>query len=261
MSYLIKYIKNRIYKKNKNFLAIICGSTGSGKSTAALAIAEALDSNFNIDNVVFNVNEFMDLLNSAKLKKGAVIIWDEAGVGMPSREWYAISNKAINYVLQTFRHLNLVVLFTTPDFNFIDSQSRRLFHAYFETIGINYEEKINTLKLFLIQNNPKISKVYYKYARILTKEGIVTLNPITINLPTESLLNSYEEKKKEFTTWLNQSMAVRIKKIQVETKKKDVLTCKQCRYRWVYRSINPPERCPKCRSRRWDEAKIMQIMT
>jgi len=37
---LTAYIHRRLYQYNKNWLAIICGETGSGKSYSALKIAE-----------------------------------------------------------------------------------------------------------------------------------------------------------------------------------------------------------------------------
>jgi len=109
----------------------------------------------------------MALLNSGELHTGNMIIFDEAGVGIPSREWYSISNKVISYILQTFRRENLGVMFTTPSLDFIDSQARKLFHSYLETKHINREEKYVTLKYMNIQNNPKEGKIYYKYPRVM----------------------------------------------------------------------------------------------
>lgn len=254
MSYLIKWIQDRIFNKNKNFLCIVVGETGSGKSTVAMALAEKLDPNFTINNLVFKVDDFMNLLTSGKLKRGSVVIWDEAGVGMPSREWWTISNKAINYVLQTFRHLNLIVFFTTPDFSFIDSQSRKLFHAYMETSKIDYKNKVNIMKCFLIQNNPKTGKIYFKYPKVSTNQGVITLDPIKVNLPSEALLQKYEEKKLEFTSWLNESMGARIKSLEFKTNKGRSLTCRMCGYRWRQKADRQPVKCPQCDSRRWNKA-------
>ncbi len=202
MSVIIDLIHKRINRENKNWLAIVCGPTGGGKSYSALHIAKVIDPEFNIDRVVFTAEDFMKLLNSGKLHKGNVIIWDEAGVGMPAREWYSVSNKVISYILQTFRRENLGVIFTTPSFDFIDSQARKLFHAYMETMNINREEKFVTLKYMIIQNNPKEGKVYIKYPRIKVNGRKKTLMRMDVNKPEKELVKAHEKKKKEFSNKL-----------------------------------------------------------
>lgn len=61
--YWIKYIKNRI-KQNKNFMCLITGQTGSGKSWSGLKICELLNDDFNIQRVVFKGKDLMMLINS-----------------------------------------------------------------------------------------------------------------------------------------------------------------------------------------------------
>jgi ABC-type dipeptide/oligopeptide/nickel transport system ATPase component len=46
MNYIIESVKRRINHQNKNWLAIICGETGSGKSYSALRLAEMIESFF-----------------------------------------------------------------------------------------------------------------------------------------------------------------------------------------------------------------------
>jgi len=67
--------------KNKNFLAVFLGPTGSGKTYSALRFAETLDPEFGIDRVAFSTIEFMKiLLYDESIKSGSVIVWDETGV-------------------------------------------------------------------------------------------------------------------------------------------------------------------------------------
>lgn len=209
---IIDSIKKRINHQNKNWLAIICGETGSGKSYSALKLAELIDHSFNIDRVVFRVEDFMALLNSGELKKGNVIVFDEAGVGIPAREWYSISNKAINYVFQTFRHENLGVIFTTPSFDFIDSQTRKLFHNYIETVSINRKEEYVVVKFFEIQFSPRFGKVYFKYPRIDVNGEQLTVKRMKIYKPSDKLAEEYEEKKKLFTKELKKDVERDVRK-------------------------------------------------
>lgn len=211
----INFVSSQITKRinqNKNYLGVICGETGSGKSYCALRIGEATDPNFSIDNVVFTATEFMKALDRAK--KGSVIIFDESGVGIPARDWRTISNKALGYVLQTFRHLNLAVIFTTPTFAFLDIQCRYLFHAYMETRTIDYERRMVVVKYLKLQLNPRSSKIYSKYAVVSRPDGgRIKVNPVLIEKPSKKLCEDYEKKKTEYSSQLRTELEDILKRI------------------------------------------------
>ena len=63
--WISEYALNRI-KKNQNYMLLITGGTGSGKSYSAIEIALDMDKTFNIDRVVFTAIEFMNLLITSK---------------------------------------------------------------------------------------------------------------------------------------------------------------------------------------------------
>lgn len=206
MSQFLAYVQKRI-KENKNFLCSITGQTGSGKSYSALRLGEQLDPDFSIDRVAFNPREFMRILESGRLKSGSVVVFDEAGVGMSHREWQSIGNRLINFVLQTFRHRNYIVIFTTPHMGFIDAASRKLFHCHMETVGINKKEKVCRLKPLLLQINQRKGDTYFKYLRILIPgQGLVPLKRLSVALPSKELRAAYEEKKTAYTSALNQEI-------------------------------------------------------
>lgn len=216
---LIRKWRYRIIRRNKNLLIIICGGTGSGKSYCALTIAKMIDPDFDVKTrVVFTVESFMELLNSGKLRKGSTIVWDEAGVGIPSREWYSISNKAISYVLQTFRHLNLCVIFTTPSFDYIDKQTRLLFHVYIETVKIIYEKNRVIVKVFENQFNPAMGKEYKKYFWI----GGVKKERFNIGKPTKQMVKDYEEIKKIFSRKLRMEVQKDVQQFRQKERQKRV---------------------------------------
>lgn len=219
----IDYVKQRV-KQNKNFLGIITGQTGSGKSYSALKFGESIDPDFNIDRVVFSPLEFMRIMKNGKLKPGSVIVFDEAGVGMSAQEWQSVQNKLINFVLQTFRHKNYVVLFTTPNFGFVASQSRKLFHCHMETVGIDHNNKVCRVKPLLIQINQRSGKMYYKYLRVKTDRGLIPIKRVCFSMASPELIAAYEEKKTDYTRKLNQDILA-----QLELKSSNVkpLTKKQ----------------------------------
>jgi predicted GTPase len=168
MSYIIDYIKSRTEGRNQNFIAVCCGKTGSGKSYSCLTLASALSDKFNVDNVVFDAEEFMQLMVSGRLRRSDVVIWDEAGVSLGSRDYMSNVNKAISYFLQSFRKMNLVLLFTIPDLHMIDINVRKLMHGLILTHKIDYEKKMCKVKFFHIDYSIRSKKIYYKYPRWLS---------------------------------------------------------------------------------------------
>jgi hypothetical protein len=134
----ITWIKKRI-RNNLNFLAMATGPTGVGKSWTMLSIAYQIDPEFSIEQVSFSfsglmqiINKFNDKDNELSKKKYKVCIFDECQTDISNREWQSKVNRLFNYLLSTFRHQNIIVLFTTPYQDFIDTQSLKLIHAVFE---------------------------------------------------------------------------------------------------------------------------------
>lgn len=189
-------------KDNQNWLCLVCGPTGTGKSYSAMSIANMITC-IKPENIVFDPKQFMERINSGELKKGDIIIFDEAGVGMSSRDWNTVSNKLFGAVLQTFRNMNIGCIFTTPDLGFIDIQARKLIHNYLETRRIDRHEKIAHLSPYIIQHNSKQNKTYIKNPRIKSGGQKVRVTDIPVPMPPPELVKQYEEKKLEYTTELN----------------------------------------------------------
>lgn len=215
-SYFASYILQRI-EHNKNFLGAITGQTGSGKSYSALRLGEMLDPDFSVLNICFSPKEFMDLVNgkTKQLKRGSVIVFDEIQVSMSHLEYQSIQAKVLNYVFQTFRHRNFILFMTSPHFSFINASLRKLFHARMETVSIDPNQKVCTIKPMLIQVNQKTGDVYEKYLRVHTPEqGIVPLKHMKIALPSGALLKAYEEKKDQFGKDLNESIGRDLQRLE-----------------------------------------------
>jgi DNA-binding CsgD family transcriptional regulator len=212
----IKYIHQRI-SKNKNFLGIVVGKTGSGKTFSALSMAEQLDPEFNINRVCFKATELMKLINSGSLKSGSVVLWDEAGIDLSNRSWQSAINKVMNYLLQTFRHRNFILLFTSPDLGFIDASTRRLFHTLFQTTKINIANKTCALKPKLMDYNPTYNKIYTPYLKVRKNGHYVKIKVWNVKMPSKKLVEEYEKKKNEYTDKLNRE----IEKTLISLEEKD----------------------------------------
>lgn len=208
MKYLPNYIKGRV-DRNQNFVMLFVGQTGTGKSYAAMSLAEHLDPDFNIDRVVFNADEFISILNTDEsLVKGSTIMWDEAGVGMPAREWYSLSNKVISYVVQTFRVKGYILIMTTPSMKYIDSQIRSLFHGLAQSIDPSLcDGNFGWAKYMHLEHDPREGKTFMRYPviydewnrQVKIKGPTPGSGNVLFPKPSDELIEDYEAKKKEFT--------------------------------------------------------------
>jgi hypothetical protein len=185
-------------------MVLIQGETGIGKSYVALRLGEIIDKNFSVDNVVFTPTEFSKLLEAGTLKPGSVIIFDEAGVGMSSKEWATRSNKLISNITQTFRTNRLIVLFTLPSGRYLDSSIRNIFHALIEPLGVEPGTTKNAFKLLKIEQNYRQNKTYYPYYRFKdSKTGrFYKYAIIRIGKPTDKLCEAYEKKRGSYLSTL-----------------------------------------------------------
>lgn len=207
--------------RNKNWLALICGETGSGKSLSAIKMANLISPRgITIKrNLVFTPQEFLNKIkNKQNFEPADVLIFDEAGIGLSARDWYSIQNKLLGAVLQAFRHLNIGLIFTTPDLSFIDVQARRLFHNYFETITINHKENLCYLSVYNVQRSSRYGVTFYKHPKYNWYGDETTLEVINLHLPDQELIEDYEEAKEHFTTDLYTSAS---KDLEIKTQKKD----------------------------------------
>jgi len=205
MSQFVKHVWGRLHKQNKNFLCAIVGPTGSGKSYSGLRLAEQVDKRFTIDQCVFTPKEFMDLLNSGKLKRGSVILFDEAGVAVNSRNFQSTTNKLMHFVNQTFRSNNYCVIYTMPDFCFLDLGIRKLVHVILETKKIDYKRELVWTRPLFVENNPQTGRIYMKYPRYRYPSNPRLMQVITrmsFHKPSENLIEAYEAKKEDFNKTL-----------------------------------------------------------
>jgi len=215
-----RWMISRTMKQNKNNLISVVGKTGSGKTFSAIAICEIMSSidkvSFNVkEHVVFSLKELMDLINSGKLKRGSKIVCDEFQCSISAREFQSKANKVFNYVLSTFRHLNLTLFFCTPFENLLDKNTRKLFHARFETLSINKNNQTCRLKPRFIEYSDFKADPYRKQMIVCFKDknGNNKSTPLfywDVPRPSKENENIYERMKTDFTTRLNKNISLEL---------------------------------------------------
>jgi len=202
-TYLEEYKLKRLYDQNKNFITAITGPTGSGKSYSALRLAERIDPDFSIDNVVFNAQDLLLRIKQGKergeLEQGSVLVFDEAGVEANSRDWQSKTNKALNYLFQTMRSYNFMVILTLPHIGGLDKQIRQLLHAFMPTQGIDYKHSTVELKPLFFQVNQQTGEIFKKFLKVFGDDGEThKIRRHHVKMPTKELRDAYEERKESY---------------------------------------------------------------
>lgn len=189
----------RQINENRNVMCAFVGAPGYGKSWAAISEAEMIDPTFNIDRVAFSNQEFIHIIKSGEVPKGGVIVYEEVGVELGHLDFMSSANKAVNFVLQTFRYKNYVVFFTTPALNLVSKNSRQLFHVIF--MMEKQKDKIKDMtysraKCYYLQTNALTGKIYRK--RFLDYSGNY-IYPKRFSKPSPKLIDSYQKKKEAYS--------------------------------------------------------------
>jgi hypothetical protein len=223
---LISWICSRI-RKNKNAIMCIIGPTGSSKTYDALEIGRLVSLRFNSnfkakENIAFYHADFIrNTRLEQNTKKGTPFIFEEVGSavsGSAASKWQSNNNALFNSFCQTARHRNQVLIFTTPDFSFIDAKTRKLIHIVMETQYIDYIERKAYVKPFLLQLNARTGKIYFKYLRFRLSGVWYVVKTLPIDHPPFDLVKEYEEMKKQYSDKLENHILMQSEK---DERKKD----------------------------------------
>lgn len=95
-----------------------CVTHNSGKSVFSLQIAKILDPNFNVSQVAFTPDEFINLVVNAK--KNQCIVFDEAFTGLSSRSSLSEVNGLLVSLMMEMRQKNLFIIIVMPTYYMLD---------------------------------------------------------------------------------------------------------------------------------------------
>lgn len=180
----LRKVNTNAVKGKRNQNTAILGPSGIGKSYAALRLSEMyynefLDDDFNVDNVVFTISEFLERVNV--LNECGIIIFDDAGLKYSSAEWWSELNKILGFTLQSYRYRIINVFFTLPNKKWLDRIGRGMLH------GQIVMKRPGLGRYIKIQHNPTFDKDYHK-----------NRPPIVFDLPSNNLTTEYELKKDNY---------------------------------------------------------------
>lgn len=248
---LAREVNSLLWQHNRNWLGIMVGPTGSGKSYGSVSFGDEVSDDFSIKRcVIWNPIQFVKTIGEDVARKGDFLVFEEGGVNLGSRTWQSINNRVINYILQTFRHKNIAVLFNVPNIGFIDVQARNLFHAYIETKHIYRKHGFLKARYMYIDQRPDSTDFIRKYPRIVNNGKVMKVKSVLIPKPRPTLIREYEKAKKEFSRTLAIDLLKLIEKEGGNNEpKKPTHKCLKCGYEWIYRGKSEMPMCPGCLKR------------
>lgn len=223
---VLRYIHNRVFRNNKNFLCAVTGQTGIGKSWACGSICEKWEELHGVGydpnvHTFFSLRELLELVNreDGTIRNGSILMFDESQIDINARAWQSEANQIMAALISTFRHLKLVVLFPTPKLEFLDKQTRLLFHSEFRMLGFDKNTSVSKLEpRFLTDFNTKKNDFYRK--RLIVKHklegrqryGKYLVQDWSFMKPSYEWIEIYEAKKKKFSKDLRASLLAKLDK-------------------------------------------------
>ena len=193
--------KKRRARIKYNFDGTI-GEQGSGKSYYEILEALAEDPTFNKSRIIYSTINFLDALDMLEDRslKGRVILWDDAGVGLPSSEWYAISNKVVQLVMQTVRTLHPTIKFTMPEMKYLDPKQRHILTCIKDcrrTVENRTDVRIYTSKRIRIMDETYHAKFSFRIGMVKIKYGEVRIKHCDIAM-LPPIFHQYEKIQQKF---------------------------------------------------------------
>ncbi len=160
--YMDGYLKSnldaikKIARKDWDWVFIVDGTEGGGKSTFCIQMALYCDPTFTLDRVVFDPVSFEKAVINAD--KYTSVVYDEAITGMYSREAMQFINITLTKLLAQIRQKNLFIFIVIPTFFDLDKyismwRARGLFHIYTKDFTRGY---------FLFYNQDKKKNLWVK---------------------------------------------------------------------------------------------------
>lgn len=190
---------------------------GVGKSYTANKLGEKLDKDFGVHKIILEPKEFVDAMEEVeRIKRSSqVITIDESGILVNLRKWQSFTNRAISDVVMTFRNLNSLCIFVTPDILLLDKQVRIFIaHLMRTRKEIDESNKVKVTGKIYKLNWLKQGSYYHThflnmYSRDIKRKIII--DGFDVGLPSKKLNREYENKVEPYKSKLRKSI-VKIKR-------------------------------------------------
>ncbi len=228
---ILSYMWQLVHRYNSNFILLIVGLPGKGKSYAALTLLNALMINHEGKKIVnkknflnhlgFTFEEFSNKVEKNN-RKGSIIIWEEAATidGANARRFYDEVSIYMSSLFQTMRYKNQIAILTLPSGHYLDKQLRQICHA---TLNMEGHDDIKSWGKFKLHSfNPELNKLYSKYPRFYdSNHNLNKITKVFFPKPPKWMLDIYEEKQQAWKNELQKKVNKYIAKKKLEEGLKD----------------------------------------
>jgi len=204
---VINHYPVRRIMSNKNWIGVLDGPTGSGKSRWALRFCEYVDSlfnqSFNPDYIVFTVEEWMKQFDRSD--PGDIIMFDE-GEEFSSRRGMDTKNVEFSLILSMVRFTRISTIFTLPSVEMIDKNARRLMHAHLNCLDF---DRLSAPRWMATRSGVWWYNIIPKRPTMMDKGGMpynykyprvedITYSKVWLKDANIELVTQYEQKKRRF---------------------------------------------------------------
>jgi hypothetical protein len=195
----IEYLVNLIKSAMRSVGALIVyfiGPRGSGKSISAISLCHELDPTFDSSRIGFTKEEIYDIFeeNVYKEKSGIIVMWDEIGSELFSRDAMKKEQKNIAKLLQISRETGITLVGTLPRISMVDIVGYHLANYIIKVVSpVDMKQKYREGLVYEIRDDINsrgrrqlIETMFYgTQMRILFVKN---------HIP-ENIVNEYEKKK------------------------------------------------------------------
>ena len=220
---LLEAIKRIIFTGMESYILLIVGATQRGKSMTAYkwskiwAFDMGLDPTYNIQDrwALADAERFLNI-HDQKLKRGAITVLDEGGVGIDNQLWYMQVSRSIVYLTKTYGHEGIfsIITDTTGEIN---AKVKKHIKGI---LIIDRKKTTHTEgRFFEVQFNEKENKVYYKFPTMVYNDGSVgKVKKVTIKKPDMATTKEYNDFQKPLKIALKKQL---IKEMEWERTNKE----------------------------------------
>ena len=155
-------VSHKTAHRRSDMFIIVDGPVGSGKSTLSFQCARYFDPTFNLDRVVFSVDDFLRVLIAAK--PGQAVVFDKAII-VNSRSALTDFNKKVIIAMTQIRSKGLYIFFNIPsvfdlDRNLVLNRCHLLLHCF--------QDRFGERGRFCVFDKDKMKLLYLKGKRLYT---------------------------------------------------------------------------------------------
>jgi len=256
---LLQAIKRIIFDRHENYYMLVLGPPQVGKSTTIhnwgniWSEKMGLDPTYNLKDrwALADPERFIEIHNQ-KLKRGALVVFDEGGVGLDNQLWYTMMSRAVVHTAHTHGHegtFNIITSLTGD----INKKVKKIIKGL---LVIKKKSKDHAIgSFFEVEYNQKDDKIYYKFPMLVQEDGSTAkVREIVMKKPSRKICREYNNFSKPLKVQLKEKLLGDIHHEKIKEKKKEF------DYKSMVKKIkSKPENFTKTHWNKllWDRYKMM----